>query len=904
VLVAIGTYTGTGDEVVLLDKSVTLSGGWDAGFVIQSGTSTVEGEGSRRGITVNSGVTAVVEGFTVQNGFSDYGGGIHISGTLTLNHSTVSGNTGGSSGGGINNDHGTLALNHSTVSGNTGGSSGGGINNDHGTLVLNNCTVRGNTTAGNGGGISNDGTLILNHSTVSGNTGDFPGGGLYHGYGAAILYASTVSGNVANLGGGIYLSDGTMTLNSSTISSNRADDVGGGIYQRRGTLLLNNATVSANTTGNWGGGFYHEGYGTVTLQNTILAGNSASGAGPDCSGPIGSSGYNLIDNTAGCTFTPATGDLTDVDANLGLLLGPPSAPRYHPLLSGSPAIDAGNPAGCTDHLGNPLDTDQRGAARVGRCDMGAYEYTAPGPATSIYALGGTPQRTPPLFAFETSLQASVLDSVGTPVSNTLVTFAAPASGASGTFSDSSTYTTTAATDEGGVATAATFTANALAGSYLVTATVTGIVTPANFLLTNLAWYVAPGGEDANDCQTPATPCATINGALGKAGFAASDPVLVASGTYTSTDDEVVLLDKSVRLLGGLNASFTAQSGISTVDGEDVRRGMTVSSGVTATVERFAIQNGSGGGISSSGTLTLNNSNVSSNVSSDLGGGIHNADGGTLTLQNSTVSGNTGGGIWGTYGIYNGGTLSLKGSTISGNTGGGIRNAYECTMTVDNSTVSGNSGRGIDSSGLARLNNSTVRGNSAGGISNGGTMALNNSTVSGNTGGDGGGITQPVHGTLFLNNSTVSSNTAGSGGGIQSYGTVTLQNTVLAGNTADSGPDCIGSIDSSGYNLIGNTSGCSFTPATGDLLDVDPRLFVLVGLPGYHPLRPGSPAIDAGNPAGCTDHLGNPLDTDQRGTPRPLDGDGDGTAICDMGAYEVDPEHPIRQVFLPIILRNY
>jgi hypothetical protein len=50
------------------------------------------------------------------------------------------------------------------------------------------------------------------------------------------------------------------------------------------------------------------------------------------------------------------------------------SPGYHPLLPGSPAIDAGNPAGCTDHLGNLLNSDQRGVARVGRCDIGAYEY--------------------------------------------------------------------------------------------------------------------------------------------------------------------------------------------------------------------------------------------------------------------------------------------------------------------------------------------------------------------------------------------------------------------------------------------------------------------------------------------------------------------------------------------------
>jgi hypothetical protein len=44
------------------------------------------------------------------------------------------------------------------------------------------------------------------------------------------------------------------------------------------------------------------------------------------------------------------------------------------LLRSSPAINAGNPNGCTDHEGNPLDADQRGVARVGRCDIGAYEY--------------------------------------------------------------------------------------------------------------------------------------------------------------------------------------------------------------------------------------------------------------------------------------------------------------------------------------------------------------------------------------------------------------------------------------------------------------------------------------------------------------------------------------------------
>jgi hypothetical protein len=432
VYVTASTYTGTGYVVVTIDKDLTLSGGWDAAFSTQSGWSTIDGQGQRTGIGASANAVSI-ERFVVQNGID----GISNSGNLTLSDSIVTGNR------------------------------WTGIYSVQSTQLA---------------------QVVVNNSLINHNLGR----GIYSGH--VTLTTLNASAVIGNRDGGIFSDHaGHVVLNNSTVAGNSTRGFGGGIFAWAcasdpawwdGSLTLNNVTISGNTAGNSGGGLSIQ-CATVNARNSIVAGNQAS-ASPDCdnfAGPFASIGYNLFGDLTGCAITLGAGDLTLANPTLGELVG---SPPYYPLLAGSPAIDAGHPAGCTGSSG-PLFTDQRGAPRTGHCDIGAYEYTVPGPAASVSAWAGTPQMAPPGTVYGSALRAAVLDSQSSPVGGVLVTFTAPASGASGTFADSGTPTTTAATNAAGIATAAPFTANGQTGGFAVEASAGGAAEPANFLLGN--WYL-------------------------------------------------------------------------------------------------------------------------------------------------------------------------------------------------------------------------------------------------------------------------------------------------------------------------------------------------------------------------------------------------------------------------------
>lgn len=103
-----------------------------------------------------------------------------------------------------------------------------------------------------------------------------------------------------------------------------------------------------------------------------------------------------------------------------------------------------------------------------------------GSPASIIVFSGSGQSTTVGMAFANPLVAKVQDAFNNPVGGASVVFAAPASGGSGTFVGGSTVTT----DTNGLA-GASFAANTAAGSYAVTASVSGVTMPASFSLMNL-----------------------------------------------------------------------------------------------------------------------------------------------------------------------------------------------------------------------------------------------------------------------------------------------------------------------------------------------------------------------------------------------------------------------------------
>jgi len=397
VLVAPGTYQ---ENIDFKGKAITVtsSGGPQV--------TTIDGgqNGSVVAFHTNEGLSSVLSGFTITNGFGTFassydGGGVWISGASPTITSNIVTNNQACNGAGIAVYFGSPLIQANTITENTqggcsGGTDGGGIllqGNGSAQIIGN--TITNNTIYFDGGGIGlfAAGTPTIKNNIIAGNSATYQGGAISMVNGsAATIVQNVIVGNSASQGGGIYWLGGSG-----------------------GPILVNN-TIAANPSPS-GSGLFSDGSTTQTviINNIIVAssGQSAIACGTSY-GTAPQLQFNDVYSPSASPYDSSCGaDQTGTNGNISadaVFFDP--AKNYH-LLTGSPAINAGSNA-----APNLPSTDIDGNPRIqnGTVDMGAYEYF-PGTMTvspTTFTFGptafGTTSPTQPLTIQNTGSTALLL----------------------------------------------------------------------------------------------------------------------------------------------------------------------------------------------------------------------------------------------------------------------------------------------------------------------------------------------------------------------------------------------------------------------------------------------------------------------------------------------------------------
>jgi pectin methylesterase-like acyl-CoA thioesterase len=727
------------------------------------------------------------------------------------------------------------------------------------------------------------GFTIRNGSVRANSPGSFNGGGVLCEGASPTLVRCTMVGNAANYGGALACIHANPMMTSCQIRGNTARNAGGGLHCDGASPVVTNCTVRANVA-SWGGGVYCHNGSCPTLTNCTIEGNAASdnAGGMYCANaspvltncilwgdtpqevyPSGSGSDRVLTYSDVQGGFPGEGNI-DVDPDFAF------AGDSH-LMPGSPCIDAGtnSPSGGLppqDADGNPRSLDGNGDGEA-RADMGAYEFNPEVPAIAL-----TPTRIefyiPEGQVGEASQHLSIRNAGGGTLHWQL--------GWEASWLQADRMQGESAGEVNTVTLAADATA-------LVHGTYSTLLTVADSLASNNPRIVEVVLYATRSLHVP-SGYATIQAAI-DAALVSGDEVVLADGTYTGTGNKD--LDFNGKAITVRSESVDPAACI--IDCEGSGRGFYFHSEETAeaVVAGITIRNGfvsdnspggaKGGGIYSSDsapTLTdcrileskaasgggayfigysnpvLSRCEVSGNVSqSGFGGGVCSEDYSTVTLLacsiNRNISMGSGGGVGGYYGalIFSG--CSIRDNAAYGGSGGGVYCAGSSSVRMDNCTV------------------------------------IRNALFSSSSGDGGGGLDASYYSDAIVTNCTFSGNHVAPGcrGGavhLVDFATWTLTNCVLWDNTPEEIYTGSGTLTVTYSDVRGGWAG------TGNI-QVNPGF----AFPDDCHLMPGSPCIDAGTDS--PSHGLPPRDAD--GNPRSLDGNLDGSARVDMGAYEFTPDHP-------------
>ncbi len=313
-----------------------------------------------------------------QNDATDDAGAIYLATTaVTLNNGLFNANTAVDRGGAVLAEQ-TFTMTTGSFTNNTADTGGAFFADTDAAVTLHDVTMFDNVAATSGGAVYNLEAFNMTSSTVRANLAEVDGGGFFN------------SG------------DGVLDLRNVTTSGNQAKVNGGGVANYGDLVEMNNVTTTLNIadsdtngTGMGGGAFTASTAGVdFIISNTIIGNNGFPASSPDCAGPITSAGYNLIEDTTGCTIGgDLTGNITGADPVLINLQDNGGNTLTHDLGVASPARDAGNPVtpGLLTYSCETVDQRELSRPRDGNndliaiCDIGALE--APGNAPTATPFG-------------------------------------------------------------------------------------------------------------------------------------------------------------------------------------------------------------------------------------------------------------------------------------------------------------------------------------------------------------------------------------------------------------------------------------------------------------------------------------------------------------------------------------